>query len=108
MESSWPRTEPAAAAGSQLDELVGEGGDLNKVDEDALKAAKAAMQVDFEKNAVRPGDEPTFLQGRCAEVIRTADKAVVGHFGTVHPEVLEGFDLEFPTSAVDIDLEAFL
>jgi len=33
---------------------------------------------------------------------------VVGTFGTVHPEVLGNFELEFPTSAADLDLQAFL
>ena len=35
-------------------------------------------------------------------------RRVVGTFGSVHPEVLSLFELEFPTSAVDIDLQAFL
>ena len=56
VESSWPRSEPAAAAGS-AGAALGDGGDLNKVSEDELKAAKAAMEVDFKKNALRPGDE---------------------------------------------------
>jgi len=57
---------------------------------------------------VRPGAEPVYLDGRCAEVYLTANEQAVGTFGTVHPEVLGAFELEFPTSAVDIDLEAFL
>jgi len=57
---------------------------------------------------VRKGTDATFLDGRCAEVFLTKTNTVVGTFGTVHPEVLEAFDLEFPTSAIDIDLEAFL
>ena len=57
---------------------------------------------------VRPGSDATFLNGRCAEVFLTKTNTTVGTFGTVHPEVLEAFDLQFPTSAVDIDLEAFL
>ncbi|KAL1522159.1 hypothetical protein AB1Y20_021798 [Prymnesium parvum] len=58
--------------------------------------------------AVRKGNDATFLEGRCAEVFLTKTGAVVGVFGTVHPEVLEAFELEFPTSAVDLDLEMFL
>ena len=60
---------------------------------------------------VRPGSgsgATMYLDGRCAEVFLTENGQAVGTFGTVHPEVLEAFDLEFPTSAVDIDLQAFL
>jgi len=57
---------------------------------------------------VRKGSDVTFMDGRCAEVFLKKSGAVVGTFGTVHPEVLEAFELEFPTSAIDIDLEAFL
>jgi len=57
---------------------------------------------------VRQGDDPTFLPGRCAEVFLKPSGLRVGVFGTVHPEVLEAFELEFPTSAVELDLEAFL
>jgi len=57
---------------------------------------------------VRKGDSPTFLDGRCAEIYLTKANKAVGHFGTVHPEVLKAFDLEFPTSALEMDLEAFL
>ena len=57
---------------------------------------------------VRPGDDPTYLGGRCAEIFLTKSNTRVGSFGTVHPEVLEMFELEFPTSAVELDLEAFL
>lgn len=58
--------------------------------------------------AVRKGSDPTFLEGRCAEVFLPSSGQTVGVFGTVHPEVLQAFDLEFPTSAVDIDLEMFV
>ena len=57
---------------------------------------------------VRMGSERHFMDGRCAELYLTKTGQVVGTFGTVHPEVLGSFELEFPTSAVEIDLQAFL
>ncbi len=57
---------------------------------------------------VRPGSDRTYLDGRCAEIVLASSGKVVGTFGSVHPEVLSLFELEFPTSAVDIDLQAFL
>ena len=58
--------------------------------------------------SVRPATDPTFFDGRCAEVAMKADGAVVGTFGTVHPDVLGNFELDCPSSAIDIDLEYFL
>ena len=57
---------------------------------------------------IRAGSDPTYLDGRCAEIYLTKDGDVVGTFGTVHPEILIAFEIEFPTSSVDIDLEKFL
>lgn len=31
--------------------------DLNKLDDDKLKERKAAMDIDFERNRIKPGDE---------------------------------------------------
>lgn len=45
---------------------------------------------------------------RCAEIFLKSSGQVVGLFGTVHPEVLGHFDLPYPTSAAEIDLQAFL
>ena len=51
---------------------------------------------------------PSFLEGRCGEIVLKKSGQVVGLFGTVHPEVLGNFDLPYPTSAAEIDLQAFL
>ena len=45
-----------AAGAAAVDISAGEDGDLNKVSEEELKAAKAAMELDFERHALRPGD----------------------------------------------------
>jgi phenylalanyl-tRNA synthetase beta chain len=57
--------------------------------------------------SIRRGSDPAFLDGRCAEVV-LADGHVVGMFGTVHPEVLGNFGLQYPSSAADLDLQAFV
>ena len=52
---SKPAAEPAAAPSPQR----GGGsqwGDLNKASDEEVKAAKAAMAVDFDKHALKPGD----------------------------------------------------
>ena len=53
----------------------------------------------------------TYFPGRAAEILLTSpknDRAVIGSFGILHPEVLGNFDINYPTSAVELDLEALL
>lgn len=53
----------------------------------------------------RPEDGESFFPGRAAAVYARGRR--VGEFGVVHPEVLEAFDIQFPVSALEIDLEPF-
>ncbi len=48
---------------------------------------------------------PSFIEGRAAAI--NAKNKGVGIVGEVHPEVLNNFELENPTAAFEIDLEAF-
>ncbi len=49
---------------------------------------------------------PSFIEGRAAAI--SVKNKVVGIVGEVHPEVLNNFELENPTVAFEIDLEAFI
>ena len=56
-------------------------------------------------------DEPTFFPGRSAIVnYRTSNGDVIqiGSFGILHPDVLTAFQINYPGSAVEINLEPFL
>lgn len=55
-------------------------------------------------------DEATFFKGHAAAIwVRIAGKTVrVGEFGILHPTVLEKFDLRYPVSTLEINLEVFL
>ena len=56
-------------------------------------------------------DEPTFFPGRSAIVkYRTSrgDILKIGSFGILHPQVLANFEIVYPGSAVEINLEPFL
>ncbi|ROT40348.1 phenylalanyl-tRNA synthetase [Sodiomyces alkalinus F11] len=55
-------------------------------------------------------DEPTFFAGHAAGVfLRLDGKEVrIGEFGILHPTVLEKFDLKYPVSTLEINLEVFL
>lgn len=55
---------------------------------------------------IKRSDSPEFLPGRQADIIYKGKH--VGTFGIVHPEVLENFDITFPCSYVELNMESFL
>lgn len=59
---------------------------------------------------LEPIDEDTFFKGRAAAIhLRFGGKAArIGEFGILHPSVLEKFDLKFPVSTLEVNLEVFL
>ncbi|KXJ94406.1 phenylalanyl-tRNA synthetase [Microdochium bolleyi] len=59
---------------------------------------------------LEPIEEPTFFPGRAAAVyLRLDGKAKrIGEFGILHPTVLENFELRYPVSTLEINLEVFL
>ncbi|KAK2767486.1 phenylalanine--tRNA ligase subunit beta [Arachnomyces sp. PD_36] len=72
------------------------------------------------KNAVNPTsgpqywieelDDPTYFPGHAATVhVRIDGKEhTIGQFGILHPSVLEKFDLKYPVSTLEINIEVFL
>ena len=52
---------------------------------------------------IKPIRHPSFLEGRVAAVILRRKE--LGMLGEIHPEVLNNFELENPTSAFEIDFE---
>jgi len=58
---------------------------------------------DFE---IVPNDNPTYLNGRYGDIMINDTK--IGEIGEIHPEILNRFKLEFPVSALEINLETFL
>lgn len=51
---------------------------------------------------VKPLDHPSFIKGRCAEVVTKGDK-VKGFFGEVSPLVISNFNLEYPVVAFELE-----
>ena len=53
-----------------------------------------------------------YFGGRAAQVVVTSPQATtttaVGTFGVIHPNVLDNFDIPYPTSCVELNLEALL
>lgn len=54
--------------------------------------------------------DPTYFPGHAASIhVRIGGKEqTIGTFGILHPTVLEKFELRYPTSALEINIEAFL
>jgi len=53
---------------------------------------------------VAAGSHPAFVSGRCAEL--SVGGRRIGVFGEVTPSTIEAFDLRYPITAFEIDLEA--
>eukprot|EP01128_Nolandella_sp_AFSM9_P010656 TRINITY_DN73_c9_g1_i1.p1 TRINITY_DN73_c9_g1~~TRINITY_DN73_c9_g1_i1.p1 ORF type:complete len:608 (+),score=184.57 TRINITY_DN73_c9_g1_i1:57-1826(+) len=49
---------------------------------------------------------PTYFDKRCAEI--TVNGTVIGQFGVVHPEVLVNFELDYPVSLLQVNVEVLL
>jgi phenylalanyl-tRNA synthetase beta chain len=49
---------------------------------------------------------PTFFPKRCADIIYNGQ--TIGSFGILHPEVLEKFEILYPCSALEMNIEPFL
>lgn len=56
--------------------------------------------------SIKESNCPTFFEGRSADIMLNG--IVVGTFGILHPHVLTKFEISFPCSALEINLEPFL
>lgn len=69
-----------------------------------IRAVVDAFQHEFGvSNAIEPAEHPSFIPGRVA-ALQTAAGDTLGHFGEVHPEVLENYGLRHPVSVVEFNL----
>ncbi|XP_014256181.1 phenylalanine--tRNA ligase beta subunit [Cimex lectularius] len=51
-------------------------------------------------------DDETFFPKRCAQVLLNGKP--IGILGVLHPEVIKGFELKFPCSALELNVELFV
>ncbi|MCS7113819.1 MAG: phenylalanine--tRNA ligase subunit beta [Nitrososphaerota archaeon] len=70
----------------------------------ACEALLANMRV--ENWQIKETKHPSFLEGRTAAIITKNRR--VGVLGEIHPEVLNKFEIENPTAALEIDLEPLI
>lgn len=64
------------------------------------------MNLGLKNWTVHEAEHPSFLQGRLATVSFKGTE--LGVVGEIHPEVLNNFELENPTSAFEIDLQKII
>ena len=60
---------------------------------------------------VRPSADPVFFPGMAAELVLRSDaggERVVGVLGVVHPEVLGSYEVSYPCSVCELDVEALM
>ena len=61
---------------------------------------------------LRPGSDPVFFPGMSGEIVLkregNADDQVVGLFGVVHPDVLQAYEIQYPCSLLELDVEAIM
>jgi phenylalanyl-tRNA synthetase beta chain len=53
----------------------------------------------------------TYFPGRAASILLTTPqhgRRSIGTFGIIHPDVLSNFDIQYPSSCVELDLEALM
>lgn len=65
----------------------------------------AAVKKPVGSYSWKPSSEPTFFPGRQAKVY--VGEREVGIFGIIHPEVLQYYEISYPVSALELNLEAF-
>lgn len=82
-----------------------------KSDEEMYRISREGWEYTI---ASLPDTDPvagTFFPGRAASIVLTSpgkSKTAIGSFGILHPEVLASFDMQYPASCVELDLEALM
>ena len=66
----------------------------------------ASTTTTLKSYSIRPSEHDTYFPGRQADVLYQSK--VIGCFGILHPQVLEKFEINYPCSCLEINLEPFL
>lgn len=70
---------------------------------DGLAILRALFELYGLRYELRPGEHPSFIPGRFAEII--VGGTSIGFAGEIHPSVLLNFGLEVPVVASELDIE---
>jgi len=81
-------------------------------DEEKFRVAREGWFYTIQPVSEDEKDGGTYFPGRAANVLLTSPslgkRVVIGSFGILHPEVLKNFDISYPSSCMEIDLDTLL
>lgn len=89
-------------------EYVGKSANPN---EEKVRVTREGFSYTIEVLDASDPDAGTYFTGRAASIILTTPtrgKARIGTFGILHPEVLANFDIKYPSSCLELDLETLM
>jgi len=79
-------------------------------DEEKFRVAREGFFYTIQEDKQKEGG--TYFPGRAAKILLTTpelgERVPIGSFGILHPEVLNNFDVLYPASSIEIDLEVLL
>ena len=61
-------------------------------------AMNLGLEIDIVSN-----EHDSFIDGRCASITINEDE--IGYFGEIHPKVLDNFELEYPTTSFELNID---
>ncbi len=60
------------------------------------------------KLVLQSKNHPGFIEGRCVAIHTESSDRELGYFGELHPKVITAFDLDYPVTAFELDVDGFL
>ena len=84
-----------------------------KGDEEKFRVAREGWYYTIRELGEGDDDAGTYFPGRAAEILLTSpatggERVRIGTFGILHPEVLGAFDVGYPASCLEINLEPLM
>jgi phenylalanyl-tRNA synthetase beta chain len=82
-----------------------------KTDEEKYRVSKEGWYYTIVELDATDACAGTYFPGRAAAIMLTSpgkEKVQIGTFGILHPEVLGNFDIQYPASCMELDLEALM
>ena len=91
------------------------GSNSTKGDEEKFRVAREGWYYTIRElgdGNAQDADAGTYFPGRAAEILLTSpeggERVRIGTFGILHPEVLGAFDVGYPASCLEINLEPLM
>jgi len=83
----------------------------SKTDEEKYRVSKEGWFYTIAELDEKDSCAGTYFPGRAASIMLTSpgkEQVSIGSFGILHPEVLSNFDIQYPATCMELDLEALM